>query len=392
VRARILAALAIALATPAAAQRIIFDPHVDLPASAASPEWTGVHDPSSQFDLERAKSGGLNVIGLALFVPQGERVAASEAEARWSIAARYAALRRLIDANPDRVALATSPADVRAATTAGKLAVVATILNAWPLGEKVEALDEWYRRGVRIVGFTHAGHNQFADSSRPSLPRGEKADAQAGLTPLGRAAVARLNDLGVLIDVSQLSDKAFDQVLAASRAPVVATHSDIRSRVDVSRNLTDAQLDALKANGGVVAINAFSAYLRTDSAKTKADIEALQRAFGLTPDTGKALGARAQAEDTRRYYAIRATEPKATLADLGDAIDYAVKRIGIEHVAISSDFNHGGGVTGWSHVGETANVTAELQRRGYSAFDIDKLWGGNLLRVWQSAIDARIKP
>lgn len=382
-------AVLVALASPAVGQQVVFDPHLDFPASAASPDWTGASDPTSQFDLDRARAGGVTAIGLALFVPQGERTVPSEAEARWSIAARYAALRRLIDANPDRATLALSPGDVRAAGSSGKLAVVATILNAWPVGDEPSAFDAWYARGVRIVGFVHAGHNQFADSSRPALARGERPDAQGGLTPLGLATVRHLNDLGVLIDVSQLSDRAFDQVLAASRAPVVATHSDLRARVDVPRNLSDVQLAALKANGGVVAINAFSAYLRSDTAETKAAVAALQRAFGIDAAGAVALSPARQADYDRRYHAIRARVPKATLADLADAIDDSVKRVGVDHVAISSDFNHGGGVVGWNDVGETANVTRELRRRGYSATDVDKLWGGNLLRVWQAAIDAQ---
>lgn len=374
-----LGAFGLAVANPAAAHpvaaQIVFDPHVDLPASASSPDWTGARDATSQFDLDRAKKGGLTAIGLALFVPQGERTPSAEREARWSIAARYAAVRRLIDANPGRVALALSPADVRKAAAEGKLAIVETILNAWPIGDDPAAFDRWYARGARIVGFVHAGHNQFADSSRPASARGERADQQGGLTALGRASVGKLNDLGIVIDVSQLSDKAFDQVLALSRAPVVATHSDLRTLVDNSRNLTDTQLDAIKANGGVVAINAFGAYLHPEHA---------------TGSTAANLpGEAAPADHAKRHDAIPAQQPKATLAELGSAIDYAVKRIGIDHVAISSDFNHGGGIVGWNQVGETGNVTAELKRRGYGDADIAKLWGGNVLRVWQAAIDAR---
>lgn len=390
-RGKLLTAAIGLLAAGSAQAQLVFDPHVDLPASAASPDWTGAIDASSQFDLDRAKRGGLTAIGLALFVPQGDPSASAQAEARWSIAARYAAVRRLIENNPGRVTLALSPADVRAAQAQGKLAIVETILNAWPLGTDPAAFDQWYARGVRIVGFVHAGHNPFADSSRPAITRGERADQQGGLTELGRASVRKLNDLGVLIDVSQLSDKAFDQVLALSRAPLVATHSDVRALVDNGRNLTDAQLDAIKTKGGVVAINAFSAYLNPDSRETKAAIAALEQDFGVSPSAGKVLSASAQTEYTKRYYAIRAKEPKATLAELTDAIDYAVKRIGIDHVAISSDFNHGGGVVGWNDVGETGKVTAELKRRGYGEGDIAKLWGGNLLRVWQAAIDARSK-
>lgn len=387
---RILLAATLTLgALPAAAQSIVFDPHVDLPASAASPDWNGASDPGSQFDLDKAKRGGLTVAGLALFVPQAERTPAALTEARWSLLARYRAVQSIVVANPARAELAASPADVRRIVASGKLAIVETLLNAWPLGDDLDEIDRWHARGVRVFGFVHAGHNQFADSSRPALPRGEKPDENGGLSPLGKSAVTRLNDLGVLIDVSQLSDRAFEQVLALSRAPVVASHSVVRGRVDVSRNLSDAQLDALKARGGVVAINAFGAYLLPRSAEANQAFAALDREFRISPQGNPPLSAARQAEYSRRYYAIRATEPKASVSDLIDAIDYAVKRIGIDHVAISSDFNHGGGVTGWADVGETGNVTAELRRHGYSQGDIAKLWGGNLLRVWQAAIDAR---
>ncbi|MGF7151596.1 microsomal dipeptidase-like Zn-dependent dipeptidase [Sphingomonas zeicaulis] len=383
------AALLAPLSVPAMAQSLVFDPHVDLPASAAAPEWSGGSDPASQFDVDRARRGGLTAIGLALFVPQGERTPAALVEARWGLLARHDAIVAIAKADPGRVERAATPADVRRIVATGKLALVETLLNAWPLGEDLDEIDRWHARGVSIFGFVHAGNNQFADSSRPALPRGERPDENGGLSPLGRSAVKRLNDLGVLIDASQLSDKAFDQLLSASRAPVIASHSDVRALVDVSRNLSDAQLDALKAKGGVIAINAFSAYLRPDAPATRDAIAALQREFGASPGGNPALSGAQQAEYTRRYYAIRAKEPKATLAELANAIDYAVKRIGVDHVAISSDFNHGGGVAGWADVGETANVTAELRRRGYDDAAIAKLWGGNLLRAWQAAIDAR---
>ncbi|MFT6568773.1 MAG: microsomal dipeptidase-like Zn-dependent dipeptidase [Sphingomonas echinoides] len=290
-------------------------------------------------------------------MPQGPRDAASLTHAQSEIVARDAAIHAIYERNPTIAARALSPADVRHNAATHRFSVVESLLNTWPLGDDLDALDHWYGRGVRIVGFVHAGNNQWADSSRPALKRGDRPDENGGLTPLGKKAVARLNDLGVLIDVSQLSDAAFDQVLALSRAPVIASHSDIRAIVPNGRNLSDAQLDALKAKGGVIAINAFSHYLH-NAAPAAAD--------GAAPP-----------------------EQRATVAELVDAIDYAVRRIGIAHVAISSDFNHGGGVVCWSHVGETGGVTAELRKRGYTPPQIAALWSGNVLRVWQAAIDAR---
>ncbi|MFT3976659.1 MAG: dipeptidase [Sphingomonas bacterium] len=387
-RLPLLAGLLLA-ASPLAAQTLTIDSHLDLPRDATNAGWTGLSDPTSQFDLEKAKRGGLNAAAVALFVPQGPRDPASLAKAQVELRARNAAIHAIVERNPDRATLALSPADVRRIAASGRFALIESLLNTWPLGDDLDQLDHWYGQGGRIVGFVHAGHNQFADSSRPALQFGDKPAEHGGLSPLGKAAVKRLNDLGVLIDVSQLSDAAFEQVLALSRAPVIATHSDVRSLVDTSRNLTDAQLDALKAKDGVIAINAFSAYLRPRSAATLKAVADLQREFGLSPAGGTALSPDRQADYDRRYHDIVGKEPKASVADLVDAVDYAVKRIGIDHVALSSDFNHGGGVIGWADESELPNVTAELRRRGYTPAQIDKLWSGNVLRVWQAAIDAR---
>ncbi len=375
--------------TPLAAQTITFDPHIDLPKSATAPGWSGLDDPASQFDLTRARSGGLNGAAIALFVSQGTRDAASLAKARAELDVKDAAIHAIVDRNPDRAALALSPADVRRIVAGGRFALVESLLNAWPLGDDLNGFDRLHARGVRIVGFVHAGHNQFADSSRPALPLGDRPAEHGGLSPLGRNAVKRLNDLGILIDVSQLSDAAFDQSLSLSRAPVIASHSDVRGLVDNTRNLSDARLDALKAKGGVIAINAFGAYLRARSAATLKAVADLRTEYGLSAEGGTALSPERQAEYDRRYHDIVGKEPKAGLTDLVDAVDYAVKRIGIDHVALSTDFNHGGGVIGWADVGETRNVTAALKTRGYTPDQIEKLWSGNVLRVWQGAIDAR---
>lgn len=376
-------------AVPVGAQTLTIDPHLDLPKSALEVGWTGLNDPASQFDLTRARQGGLNAAAIALFVPQGPRNPDTLAKAQADLRARDAAIHAIAERNPTQAALALSPSDVRAIAKSGRFAVIESLLNAWPLGNDLDEFDRLYARGVRIVGFVHAGHNQFADSSRPALQFGDRPAENGGLSPLGKAAVTRLNDLGILIDVSQLSDAAFDQVLALSRAPVIASHSDVRALVDNSRNLSDAELDALKANNGVIAINAFSAYLRARSPATLKAVSNLQQSYGLSKSGNIALSPDKQAEYDKRYHEIVGKEPKASVSELIDAVDYAVKRIGIDHVALSSDFNHGGGVTGWANVSELPNVTAELKRRGYSSEQIEKLWSGNVLRVWQAAIDAR---
>jgi membrane dipeptidase len=323
---------------------LAFDTHLDLPFDYAG----AAADGKTQFDLPKVARGHLKGAALAVFVQQGPRTPEGYAKARADADKKYALIKAVAEQNPDRAALAYSPADVRRIAAQGKFAVVISLLNAYPLGADLSQVDEWYKRGVRLFGFNHAGHNDWSDSSRPSKPLGNGLEEHGGLSELGKQGVARLNELGILIDVSQLSTPAFKQVLGLTKAPVIASHSGIRALVDATRNLSDEELDLLRRNGGVVSVVAFSNYLR--------------------PPPAQAEGA-----------------PPAAVAQLVDAIAYAVKRIGIDHVGIASDFNHGGGVAGWQNEGEALNVTAELLRRGYSERDIGKLWGGNFLRVWGEA-------
>jgi membrane dipeptidase len=325
---------------------ILFDSHVDLPL-----DYPGAGaDGKTQIDLPKVARGQLKGAALAVFVPMGPRTPEGYAKARQDADKKIALIKGVAEQNPNRAALAYSPADVRRIAAAGKFAVAISLLNAYPLGSDLAQIDEWYRRGVRIFGFVHAGHNDWADSSRPSKNLGDGPQEHGGLSELGKRGVARLNELGVLIDVSQLSSPAFQQVLSLTKAPVVATHSGVKGIVDNSRNLSDEELELLRKNGGVIQIVAFSNYVRP-----------------LPKDTPAAAA------------------PRGTVAQLVDAIVYAVKKIGIDHVGIASDFNHGGGVLGWDDEGECQNVTAELLRRGYTEKEIAKLWGGNFLRVWGQA-------
>ncbi len=395
---RLVAAALLAAAIPGAhaqpsagtihARVLPFDVHLDVDAAFDGPGAPATADGPTQFDLAKTARGGVKAVGLALFVPQEEETPAYLAKARSIAEAKHLAIIGLAEHYPDKAERALTPDDVRRIAARGKLAVVETVVNGGAFVETLDDLDAWQKKGVRIFGFVHAGHNRLADSSRPALTRGEGPSKNGGLSPLGKQAVERLNRLGVLIDVSQLSDAAFDDVLRLTRAPVIATHSDVRALVDNGRNLTDAQLDTLKRNGGVVAINAFSAYLRPQDPKVAAAVTELQRRYGIVDGKGVSLPAEQLAAYNKDFHDLQGEQAKATLADLANAIDYAVKRIGIDHVAISSDFNHGGGVIGWNDEGEAGNVTAELVRRGYREADIARLWSGNVLRVWAAALAA----
>lgn len=362
-----------------------FDAHVDITPDFDSEAKPATDNTSGQFDLAKIRRGGVKGAAVAVFVGQEAETPAYLAQARAAAEARDATIHGFVRHYPQLVEQALTPDDVRRIAASGKFALVESIVNGGAFIDKVEDVDLWASRGVRIFGFVHAGHNRLADSSRPALVRAEGSSRNGGLSPLGKAVVARLNSLGILIDISQLSDAAFADVLALSKAPVVASHSDVRALVDNGRNLTDAQLDALKRHGGVIAINAFSAYLRPRDPAFTAKLEALKVEYGLKGDNSAVLPVEKAKEYDRRYHDLRATEPKADVADLIKAVDHAVKRIGIDHVALSSDFNHGGGIVGWADEGEAGNVTAALVTHGYTQEQIGKLWSGNILRIWSEA-------
>ncbi len=377
---------------------VTFDSHLDIPLNYGTPGLEAGIDGPTQFDLVKAKRGGVKGASIAIFVPQGPRTPEGTAQARADAEKKYSIITGIAATYPDRAAIAYSPADVRRIEGEGKFALVLSILNTSPLGDDLTQFDAWYKKGVRIIGFVHAGNNDYADSSRPNLLRGDKLDEHGGLSNLGKQAVVKLNDLGVLIDVSQLSSNALRDVLRITRAPVAATHSNVRGIVDHPRNLSDEELLAIKKNGGVVQISAYDSWVRPLPLAAQRKANEVRKEFGVPvehplyaaqPLTSKGVTVLSQEQfdeySKKIHTVILATDTQATLTEYVNQIDYAVKKIGIDHVGISSDFNHGGGVVGWNNEGEAINVTAELLRRGYKEEDIQKLWGGNFLRVWAKA-------
>lgn len=372
------------------ARAIVIDPHADVPSpsSPARAGRTDSIDTGTQIDFAKLQAGGVDAIFPSVFVSQGPRTPAGYAAARAEAEAKVAAIRGIVTAHPNDAVLALSADDIERAVANHKVAIMLSMLNAYPLGRDPEALRYFYAQGVRQFGLTHSGDNDFADSSRPH--REDTIPRSHGLSPLGLRAIALANDLGILVDVSQLTDEGLVQAINASRAPVIASHSNMRAIVDAPRNLSDADLDLLAAHNGVVAVNAYSAWVRPQPPEELAALRAIWTRYGVT-NNGE--GERLPPAQRDAYNAeYRALVPRGTVQNLVDNIDYAVHRIGIDHVAISSDFNHGGGVTGWNDESEAGNVTAALVARGYSEADIDKLWGGNVLRVLRAAEQARRAP
>ncbi|UEL26067.1 pyoverdine-tailoring dipeptidase-like protein PvdM [Pseudomonas fluorescens] len=380
-----------------------FDSHITVPLDFGTAGNEADKDGSGQFDLAKAARGRLSGAALTIFgwpeIWNGPNAPHKPSdgfveEARHEQEVRYKIISGMVRDFPNQVGIAYTPDDFRRLHGEGKFAIFMSMLNAYPLGNDLNQLDLWTARGMRMFGFSYIGNNAWSDSSRPLPFFNDSTDALEGLSAIGQQAVHRLNDLGVIIDVSQMSTKAVEQVAQLSRTLMVASHSAPRASVDIPRNLSDKELQLIKNSGGVVQVVGFPAYLRPLSQPTQAKLNALRARFDLPPlpnlamalMPGDAIIAAWSEQKFGQYasalYAILDEEPKASLKDWGDAIDYTVRKIGIDHVGISSDFNDGGGIQGWENVGEVRNVTAELIQRGYSEADIAKLWGGNFLRVW----------
>ena len=319
------------------AATLTLDTHVDI-------RWPDPPDATQEtdrcVDFPKMQRGGLKAVVFIAYTPQGPRDVAGHQAA----ADRAEAMLRHIRTRADGVArrFCATADELEAAHQAGALAVLSAVENGNAMGRDLARLKLWRDLGAIYLTLTHDGHNDLADAARPKPALGDGTAQHGGLSDLGRQAIAEMNRIGLIIDVSHAAKSSMMQAAALSRAPIVATHSCCRALCDHPRNLDDEQLDMLRAKGGLVQITALDAFLRPPGAD------------GKSP---------------------------ATVADMVDHVDYAVRRIGLDHVGLSSDFDGGGGIPGWANAGETMNLTAELHRRGYGAREIDLLWSGNFRRL-----------
>ena len=223
-------------------------------------------------------------------------------------------------------------------------------------------------------------HNDISDSSRPRPEYGDAISEHDGISAFGEEVIAEMNRLGIMVDVSHISKGAALDAIRLSYAPVIASHSNTRALRDHFRNMDDETLLALKRNGGVMQATAFAEFLKDLTPEQQKASAKLLGDYGLKRlSDSLTLSADKRGKIMARLRKIG----YADVSDFIDHVDHAVELIGIDHVGLSSDFGGGGGVVDWIDAGETLNVTLELVRRGYSKDDIQKLWGGNLLRVWR---------
>lgn len=360
-------------------QTLTLDTHIDIPLTYMT-EIDPTSETELQVDLPKLAEGKLDSGFWIVYTPQAEMDAEGYAAAVEIAETRMSALEALTKTHNQNFEMALTADDVRRIVAADKHAVLIGMENAYPLGPDLSTLDRWVDRGVRYVGITHFGNNQFGDSSNPHAERDGGVGTWGGLSPLGKDLVARLNELGVMVDVSHTGKETMMQAADLSRTPIIASHSGVKAVADTARNLDDEQLRKIAQVNGVAQMVALGAYVKLPTEEQQAARAALDEDFGDRNTWD---------QDKRDAYMARRAEiaaiaPEATVADFVDHIDHAVRVAGIDHVGIASDFDGGGGIDGWRDASETEAVTAELIARGYSRNEIAKIWGGNLLRVMEA--------
>ncbi len=416
-------------------ERVIkLDTHNDIEPANFTPECNYTMRLTTQVNIPKMVEGGMDVSFMIVYVGQGPLTPEGYDNAYRQAVAKFDAVHRLTEKiAPDSIGLALSPADVLALHKKHLRIAVIGVENGYPIGTDIKKVQEFYDRGGRYMSLAHNGNSQLADSNT--------GEAQGylynnGLSPLGREVIAEMNRLGMMVDLSHPSKGANMEAMRLSKAPVIASHSGVRALADVSRNMDDEQLLALKKNGGVIQVVGFASYVKTDSKERVDALAKLRQEFGLSDQGGgrgggggggRGGGGRGRGDDSARVCPVEnasgptppgrgagggrgrgnagldALQPerraeydkrlaeidaklppagRANVKDFVNHIDYAVKLIGIDHVGISSDFDGGGGIDGWNSAAEAFNVTLELVRRGYTEEQIGKLWSGNLLRVW----------
>ena len=337
----------------------------------------------SKIDLPRMKEGEMDGIYFAVFVGQGPRTAEGNAKARDEAMEITESIYQTVELFSDDLEVATTAGDLKRIAGQDKHAIYLGLENGYPVGNDLDLLNAYYDKGIRYVTLVHTRNNDICDSSTDTIEHG-------GLSAFGEEVVNRMNELGMMIDVSHASDDAFYDVIEKSRAPIIASHSCARALCDNPRNLSDEMLLKLKENGGVIQMCILSSYVKTPENYPERD--SARQAVVAKHGNYYELDDQGREAFIVDWYAVDRDFPRklAEVKDAVDHIDHIVKLVGIDHVGIGTDFDGGGGLADCYDVSEMGNITLELVRRGYSAAEIKKIWGGNLTRVLREVEEVAI--
>lgn len=366
-------------------QLLTIDTHCDTPMRLRRQEFNigerhEANAAGGQVDLIRMQEGGLDAIVFVVFIAQGERTPAGYARAQALVQETLDAIHRAVTQNSQLAEIAYSPADVTRIAKKGKIAILLGLENGYPIGEDLGMIAKFYQQGIRYITLCHTKNNQICDSSNDKPEHG-------GLSPFGVAVVREMNRIGMLVDISHVSDSAFYQVLRVTEVPVIASHSSVRAVCDNPRNLDDDMLRALQQNGGVIQINLFTDYIKKIAPNAARD--SVMHLWWSKYDYYENMSPEMRQKAYQERDSLDKLYPRqlATIADMVDHIDHAARLIGVEHLGIGSDFDGGAGLADCYDVSQMGNITAALLKRGYSRQQIGKIWGKNFLRVWQQVLD-----
>lgn len=366
------------------AAAVVLDTHFDTPANFSRPGWSildrhDVQRDDSQVDLPRMIEGGVDGGFFVVFTPQGARGEAGNAAARDYAVYRTSEIREMVARHFEHFELALTAEDPGPILARKKRFVFMSMENGSPVASDLSLMKTFYTLGVRMIGPVHFRNSDLADSATDTAEWG-------GLSPAGRRFVAEANRLGMVIDASHASDLALDQMIALSEAPIILSHSGCKDVFNHPRNVDDSRLKALAAKGGVIQINAFSAYMTPTPRipEREAALAELMKSLGVTGPNMSPSQRIAFAEG-RRAIEARWPVPRANMDDFMNHMLHALALVGPDHVGVSGDFDGGGGIEGLEDVTGYPEITRRLLAAGYDQADIDKIWGGNALRVLKAA-------
>lgn len=369
---------------------ILADTHVDLPYRLQikhfrlEREYMGIPISTTEgdFDYERAKKGGLDAPFMSIYIPAAYQLKPDKGKALAD--SLITMIESIVAAHPDKFALAKTPQDIEANTRAGKISLPLGMENGAPIGDSLANVKYFFDKGIRYVTLTHGKSNQICDSSYDSLV------VWKGLSPFGEKVVQEMNRVGIMVDISHVSDSTFYDVLKITKAPLIASHSSCRYFTPgFQRNMSDDMITALGKNGGVIQINFGASFLDSTARVNSKLLDSLEKVLTEKKLTSKDSAAQPIidqfAKDHRELY--------SDVERVADHIDHVVKLIGIDHVGIGSDFDGVGDSLpiGLKDVSDYPNLIFVLLKRGYSPEDIEKICSKNVFRVWNKVIETAEK-
>ena len=368
------------------AEYLTLDSHIDIPFDyMINPEHDPGNDTEMQVDFQKMLEGNLDGGFFIVYVGQSELNKNGYQEAKEKAIIKFNAINKMVEKYPKKIVLVKSPEEVYEAKRDKKLFAAIGIENGYVIGEDIELLKYYYDLGARYMTLSHIGHNQISDSSIPKKSLNNDIEMHGGLSSFGKITVKKMNELGMMIDISHVSDKSALQAIKLSHHPVIASHSGARSVADHPRNIPDNIIREIAKKGGVVQVVAFSSYVKVNKKRIESIINLRDSILTMTGDNNFIPEKHMKLIEYKNgMNKINIEFPLPGIDSFIDHIDHIVDLVGIDYVGISSDFGGGGGIEGWSNASQTFNITNSLLLRGYSKDEVKKVWSENFLRVWKN--------